>query len=117
MFPLRSACHMVWFPGNVCSVKSCLITSALIQVVGGVGDPRAGGRHLPEGLQVRKTRRSLSTRWRCGPCTVELFLPSCRDKGISSPAVRCLWFLQTFLFGFASLGLLLKYDPPRQKQH
>ncbi|XP_032398049.1 transmembrane protein 254 [Etheostoma spectabile] len=41
----------------------------------------------------------------------------CSNKGVSSPAARSLWFVQTFLFGFASLGLLLKYDPERPKQH
>ncbi|XP_013886922.1 transmembrane protein 254 [Austrofundulus limnaeus] len=43
-------------------------------------------------------------------------LKVCRNKGISSPTARFLWFFQTFLFGFASLGLLLKYDPERPKQ-
>uniref|UniRef100_A0A3B3H5U8 Transmembrane protein 254 n=1 Tax=Oryzias latipes TaxID=8090 RepID=A0A3B3H5U8_ORYLA len=40
----------------------------------------------------------------------------CSNKGISNSGVRCLWFVQTFLFGFASLGLLLKYNPQRPKQ-
>ncbi|XP_060780789.1 transmembrane protein 254 isoform X2 [Neoarius graeffei] len=31
------------------------------------------------------------------------------DKGIDSPSTRLLWFVQTFFFGFASLGLLFKY--------
>ncbi|XP_039994452.1 transmembrane protein 254 [Xiphias gladius] len=44
-------------------------------------------------------------------------LKVCSNKGINSTATRCLWFVQTFLFGFASLGLLLKYDPERPKQH
>lgn len=45
-------------------------------------------------------------------------LPSlCSKKGINDTTTRCLWFGQTFLFGFASLGLLLKYDPERPKQH
>ncbi|CAG6017945.1 unnamed protein product [Menidia menidia] len=39
------------------------------------------------------------------------------DKGIDNTGTRCLWFLQTFLFGITSLGLLLKYDPKRPKQH
>lgn len=39
-----------------------------------------------------------------------------RTKGIDSVATRCMWFAQTFLFGFASLGLLLKFDPERRKQ-
>ncbi|KAJ4949560.1 hypothetical protein JOQ06_021070 [Pogonophryne albipinna] len=38
-------------------------------------------------------------------------------KGITNLTSRCLWFIQTFLFGFASLGLLVKYDPERPKQH
>ncbi|KAF7221447.1 transmembrane protein 254 isoform X1 [Nothobranchius furzeri] len=37
-------------------------------------------------------------------------------KGIDSSATRFLWFFQTFLFGFASLGLLLKYDPEHPKR-
>ncbi|XP_019943677.1 transmembrane protein 254 [Paralichthys olivaceus] len=41
----------------------------------------------------------------------------CSNKGINNPATRCLWFIQTFLFGFASLGLLLKYNPERPKQN
>ncbi|XP_034465191.1 transmembrane protein 254 [Hippoglossus hippoglossus] len=44
-------------------------------------------------------------------------LRMCSNKGIHNPATRCLWFIQTFLFGFASLGLLLKYDPERPKQN
>ncbi|KAM6916055.1 transmembrane protein 254 [Xenentodon cancila] len=40
----------------------------------------------------------------------------CSNKGINNMTTRCLWFLQTFLFGFASLGLLLKYEPRRPKQ-
>ncbi|XP_049592827.1 transmembrane protein 254 [Syngnathus scovelli] len=43
-------------------------------------------------------------------------LKVCRNKGITSPT-RFLWFLQTFVFGFASLGLLIKYNPQRRKQH
>lgn len=38
-------------------------------------------------------------------------LKLCSDKGIDSTSTRLLWFAQTFLFGFASLGLLLKYKP------
>ncbi|XP_074532212.1 transmembrane protein 254 [Halichoeres trimaculatus] len=41
----------------------------------------------------------------------------CSNKGITNTSTRWLWFIQTFLFGFASLGLLLKYDPERPKQH
>ncbi|KAK7901601.1 hypothetical protein WMY93_018370 [Mugilogobius chulae] len=41
----------------------------------------------------------------------------CSEKGIQSSSARLLWFFQTFLFGFASLGLLLKFDPKRPKQH
>ncbi|XP_038593675.1 transmembrane protein 254 [Micropterus salmoides] len=44
-------------------------------------------------------------------------LKVCSNKGIDNVASRCLWFVQTFLFGFASLGLLIKYDPKRPKQH
>ncbi|XP_053189633.1 transmembrane protein 254 [Scomber japonicus] len=44
-------------------------------------------------------------------------LKVCSNKGINNTATRCMWFFQTFLFGFASLGLLLKYDPERPKQH
>ncbi|TRZ01633.1 hypothetical protein DNTS_015963 [Danionella cerebrum] len=42
----------------------------------------------------------------------------CSDKGIHSSSTRLLWFVQTFLFGFASLGLLVKYSPDgRSKRH
>ncbi|XP_028324790.1 transmembrane protein 254-like [Gouania willdenowi] len=39
----------------------------------------------------------------------------CSVKGITSVSSRCLWFFQTFLFGVASLGLLLKFNPERPK--
>ncbi|XP_036430487.1 transmembrane protein 254 [Colossoma macropomum] len=41
-------------------------------------------------------------------------LKVCSDKGIDSLSTRLLWFAQTVLFGFASLGLLLKYKPDRR---
>ncbi|XP_020791418.1 transmembrane protein 254 [Boleophthalmus pectinirostris] len=41
----------------------------------------------------------------------------CSDKGIHGLTARLLWFGQTFLFGFASLGILLKFDPKRPKHH
>lgn len=41
-------------------------------------------------------------------------LKICSDKGIDSSFARLLWFSQTLLFGFASLGLLLKYKPDRR---
>ncbi|XP_015249199.1 PREDICTED: transmembrane protein 254 isoform X1 [Cyprinodon variegatus] len=44
-------------------------------------------------------------------------LKVCSNKGISSPTTCFLWFFQTFLFGMASLGLLLKYNPKRLKKH
>ncbi|XP_034041395.1 transmembrane protein 254 [Thalassophryne amazonica] len=44
-------------------------------------------------------------------------LKVCSNKGVTGTGARCLWFIQTLLFGFASLGLLLKYDPKRPKQH
>ncbi|KAG7512920.1 transmembrane protein 254 [Solea senegalensis] len=40
----------------------------------------------------------------------------CREKGITNSTTRCLWFVQTLLYGFASLGLLLKYKPVHPKQ-
>ncbi|XP_065327963.1 transmembrane protein 254-like [Pelmatolapia mariae] len=43
-------------------------------------------------------------------------LKLCSNKGIKDMSTRCLWFIQTFLFGFASLHLLIKYDPERSKQ-
>ncbi|TWW78015.1 transmembrane protein 254 [Takifugu flavidus] len=50
---------------------------------------------------------------------VEAFvsLKVCSNKGINSMTTRCLWFFQTFLFGFASLGLLIKYKPERRKKN
>ncbi|XP_028845683.1 transmembrane protein 254 [Denticeps clupeoides] len=45
-------------------------------------------------------------------------LKLCSDKGVSSVTARSLWFVQTFLFGIASLGLLIRYRPDhRRKQH
>ncbi|CAL8362100.1 unnamed protein product [Boreogadus saida] len=44
-------------------------------------------------------------------------LRMCSQKGITDGGSRFLWFIQTFLFGFASLGILVKYDPERPKQH
>ncbi|XP_076599422.1 transmembrane protein 254 [Chaetodon auriga] len=41
----------------------------------------------------------------------------CSYKGINSMTSRCLWFVQSFLFGYPSLSLLVKYDPKRPKQH
>ncbi|XP_072293095.1 transmembrane protein 254 [Eucyclogobius newberryi] len=40
----------------------------------------------------------------------------CSDKGVHALSARLLWFVQTFLFGLASLGILLKFDPKRHKQ-
>ncbi|XP_005005404.1 transmembrane protein 254 isoform X1 [Cavia porcellus] len=40
----------------------------------------------------------------------------CKSKGITSPQARLLWFLQTFLFGVASLSILIAYRPKRQKR-
>ncbi|XP_043991798.1 transmembrane protein 254 [Gambusia affinis] len=41
----------------------------------------------------------------------------CRDKGINQQAIRWRWVGQTFLFGYASLNLLIKYNPRRQKRY
>ncbi|KAF7652577.1 hypothetical protein LDENG_00095130 [Lucifuga dentata] len=41
----------------------------------------------------------------------------CSQKGITDTATSFLWFIQTLLFGFASLALLIKYDPKHPKQH
>ncbi|XP_004607621.2 transmembrane protein 254 isoform X2 [Sorex araneus] len=40
----------------------------------------------------------------------------CKSKGITSVRAQFLWFLQTFLFGIASLSLLIAYRPKRQKR-
>ncbi|XP_038599832.1 transmembrane protein 254 isoform X2 [Tachyglossus aculeatus] len=40
----------------------------------------------------------------------------CRRKGITNGQARLSWFVQTFLFGIASLSLLIAYRPVRQKQ-
>ncbi|XP_061818925.1 transmembrane protein 254 [Nerophis lumbriciformis] len=42
-------------------------------------------------------------------------LKVCRNKGINT-TTSCFWFCQTLVFGFASLGLLIKYNPERPKQ-
>ncbi|XP_039623935.1 transmembrane protein 254 isoform X2 [Polypterus senegalus] len=44
-------------------------------------------------------------------------LKVCREKGINNKAICGLWFLQTFLFGIASLSLLLQYKPPTSRKH
>ncbi|XP_037660755.1 transmembrane protein 254 isoform X2 [Choloepus didactylus] len=38
------------------------------------------------------------------------------SKGIKNGRAQLLWFLQTFLFGIASLSILIAYRPKRQKQ-
>uniref|UniRef100_A0A8B9JSA9 Transmembrane protein 254 n=1 Tax=Astyanax mexicanus TaxID=7994 RepID=A0A8B9JSA9_ASTMX len=43
-------------------------------------------------------------------------LKICGDKGIDSSFARLLWFSQTVFFGFASLGLLIKYKPDRRSK-
>ncbi|KAG8521832.1 Transmembrane protein 254, partial [Galemys pyrenaicus] len=40
----------------------------------------------------------------------------CKNKGITNGRARLFWFLQTFLFGIASLSILIAYRPKRQKQ-
>ncbi|XP_072484127.1 transmembrane protein 254 isoform X1 [Notamacropus eugenii] len=40
----------------------------------------------------------------------------CNKKGITNGQARLLWFLQTFLFGVASLSVLLAYKPDRHKK-
>ncbi|XP_036193153.1 transmembrane protein 254 isoform X2 [Myotis myotis] len=40
----------------------------------------------------------------------------CKSKGITNGQAQLLWFLQTFLFGIASLSILIAYRPKRQKQ-
>ncbi|VTJ70143.1 transmembrane protein 254-like isoform X2 [Marmota monax] len=39
----------------------------------------------------------------------------CKYKGITDSRAQLLWFLQTFLFGIASLSILIVYRPKRQK--
>ncbi|CAH6778938.1 transmembrane protein 254 isoform X1 [Phodopus roborovskii] len=41
----------------------------------------------------------------------------CKHKGITDGQARFLWFLQTFLFGIASLSILIAYRPKRQKHN
>lgn len=41
----------------------------------------------------------------------------CKRKGITDGQARLLWFLQTFLFGVASLSILLAYRSKRQKHN
>ncbi|XP_020861849.1 transmembrane protein 254 isoform X1 [Phascolarctos cinereus] len=40
----------------------------------------------------------------------------CSKKGITDGWARLLWFLQTFLFGIASLSVLLAYKPYHHKK-
>ncbi|KAI5107899.1 transmembrane protein 254 [Silurus meridionalis] len=56
--------------------------------------------------------------WAVHLCEALVALKVCSDKGIDSPSTRLLWFVQTLLFGFASLALLLKYKAGgRAKRH
>lgn len=41
----------------------------------------------------------------------------CKHKGITDSQAQFLWFLQTFLFGMASLSILLAYRPKHQKHN
>ncbi|XP_073542108.1 transmembrane protein 254 isoform X1 [Phyllobates terribilis] len=43
-------------------------------------------------------------------------LPLCSSKGITDSGARVLWFIQTFLFGIASLSLLLTYKPGKKRR-
>lgn len=40
----------------------------------------------------------------------------CKSKGITDGRAQLLWFLQTFLFGIASLSILIAYRPKHQKR-
>ncbi|KAM9324169.1 transmembrane protein 254 [Gastrophryne carolinensis] len=40
----------------------------------------------------------------------------CSSKGITDSGARMLWVMQTFLFGIASLSLLLAYKPMKKKR-
>lgn len=40
----------------------------------------------------------------------------CKSKGITDSRAQLLWFLQTLLFGIASLSILMAYRPKRQKR-
>lgn len=40
----------------------------------------------------------------------------CKSKGVTDGRAQLLWFLQTFLFGIASLSILIAYRPKHQKQ-
>ncbi|XP_006887529.1 PREDICTED: transmembrane protein 254-like [Elephantulus edwardii] len=40
----------------------------------------------------------------------------CKYKGITNDRARLLWFIQTFLFGIASLSILIAYRPKHKKQ-
>ncbi|XP_004680760.1 PREDICTED: transmembrane protein 254 [Condylura cristata] len=40
----------------------------------------------------------------------------CKYKGITNGWAQLCWILQTFLFGIASLSILIAYRPKRQKQ-
>ncbi|KAG9469031.1 transmembrane protein 254 [Eleutherodactylus coqui] len=40
----------------------------------------------------------------------------CSTKGITDLGARLQWFIQTFLFGIASLSLLLSYKPGKKRR-
>ncbi|KAM7336386.1 transmembrane protein 254 isoform X1 [Alexandromys fortis] len=41
----------------------------------------------------------------------------CKHKGITDGQAQLLWFLQTFLFGIASLSILIAYRPKHKKHN
>uniref|UniRef100_A0A8C5SJS2 Transmembrane protein 254 n=1 Tax=Laticauda laticaudata TaxID=8630 RepID=A0A8C5SJS2_LATLA len=40
----------------------------------------------------------------------------CNKKGITESKTQLMWFVQTLLFGFASLYFLVVYKPPKKAQ-
>lgn len=107
---------ILWFCVETCDSSG----ASLLQVVGRLSYPCRGGPCVPESVQVIPKVAPFETS---GPhlawtlTSRGLLVCPCSNKGINNMTTRCLWFLQTFLFGFASLGLLLKYKPERRKKN
>ncbi|KFP88640.1 PREDICTED: transmembrane protein 254, partial [Apaloderma vittatum] len=41
----------------------------------------------------------------------------CEAKGITDSSAQFQWFIQTLLFGYASFGILVCYQPPAKKYY
>ncbi|XP_044154126.1 transmembrane protein 254 [Bufo gargarizans] len=54
--------------------------------------------------------------WAVHICEALYSLRVCSNKGITDSGARLQWLVQTFLFGIASLRLLLRYNPGKKRR-